>query len=81
MPTLPTWWPPAGSHEITETQVRELFTYLRTVVPPVMANARRRIQDRVGDDLIQVWPTTVTDLTTLAGTPEHRQQEWVTWQG
>ncbi len=61
-PTLPVWWPPSGSHKITETQVRELFAYLRTVMPPVMADARRRIQDCVGDDPIQVWPTTVKDL-------------------
>ncbi len=61
-PTLPTWWPPSGYDEITEAQVRELFAYLRTVVPPVMADARRRIQDRVGDDPIQVWPKTVKQL-------------------
>ncbi len=59
---LPAWWPPSGYDEITEDQVRELFAYLRTVVPPVMADARRRIRDRVGDDPIQVWPTTVKDL-------------------
>lgn len=41
MPTLPAWWPPAGYEEITEAQARELFRYLRTVVPPVMADARR----------------------------------------
>ncbi len=62
MPPLPTWWPPSGYEEITEAQVRELFAYLRTVVPPVMADARRRIQARVGDDPIQVSPTTVKQL-------------------
>ncbi len=62
MPPLPAWWPPSGYEEITEAQVRELFVYLRTVVPPVMADARRRIQDRVGDDPIQIWPTTVKNL-------------------
>ncbi len=62
-PTLPAWWPPSGYEEITEDQARELFAYLRTVVSPVMADARRRIQDRVGDDPIQVWPTTIKQLT------------------
>lgn len=47
-PTLPAWWPPSGYEEISEAQVRGLFAYLRTVVPPVMADARRRIQARVG---------------------------------
>ena len=28
-----------------------------------MADARRRIQERVGDDPIQVWPTTIKQLT------------------
>jgi len=58
-PTLPTWWPPSAYEEITEAQVRELFAYLRTVVPSVMDDARRRIPDRVGDDPIRVWPTTI----------------------
>ena len=64
MSTLPppAWWPPSGSDEITEDQVRELFAYLRTVVPPVMADARRRIQARVGDDRILVWRRTVESL-------------------
>jgi len=62
-PTLPAWWPPSAYEEIAEAQVRDLFAYLRTVVPAVMDDARRRIQDRVGDDPIQVWPTTVKDLT------------------
>ncbi|MDQ3541016.1 MAG: hypothetical protein M3440_10035 [Chloroflexota bacterium] len=62
-PTLPTWWPPSGYEALTEAQVRELFAYLRTVVPPVMADARRRIQARVGDDPIQVWPKTVKQFT------------------
>jgi hypothetical protein len=47
---------------MTEAQVRELFAYLRTVVPPVMADARRRIEARVGDDPVQVWHKTVKDL-------------------
>jgi hypothetical protein len=62
MPTLPAWWPPSGYEEITEAQVGELFRYLKTVMPPVMADARCRIQDRVGDDPIRVWPTTVKNL-------------------
>lgn len=53
LPTLPSWWPPSGYEELTEAQVRELFAYLKTVVPPVT---------HVGDDLIQVWPTTTKQL-------------------
>lgn len=49
-PTLPTWWPPSRYGDNTDAQVRELFAYLRTVVPPVMAEALRWIQARVGDD-------------------------------
>ena len=62
-PTLPSWWPPSGYAELTEAQVRELFAYLKTVMPPAMEDARRRIQERVGDDSIQVWPTTIKQLT------------------
>lgn len=61
--TLPAWWPPSGYTEITEDQVQELFAYLKTVVPAAIEDARRRIQARVGDDPIQVWPTTVKQLT------------------
>ena len=43
-PTRPAWWPPSGYEELTEAQVRELFAYLRTVIRPVMDDARRRIQ-------------------------------------
>jgi len=62
-PTLSAWWPPSGYEEFTEVQVRKLFAYPRTIVPPVMADARKRIQDRVGEDPIQVWPTTIEQLT------------------
>lgn len=47
--TLPAWWPPSGYEEFTEAQLRELFRYLRTVVPPAMENARRGIQARAED--------------------------------
>ncbi len=52
IPAVP-WWPPVGSHEITEAEVRQLFTYLRTVTPPVMKDARRRIREHVGNELIE----------------------------
>lgn len=61
-PTLPAWWPPTGSDPMTEDQVRELFRYLKTVMPAAMEDARRRIRVRVGDEPITVWPTTVKDL-------------------
>ncbi len=61
-PPLPSWWPPVGSHEITEAEVRELFVFLRTVTRPVMADARRRIQERVGNDPIRVDYVTVERL-------------------
>ena len=51
-----------GSHEITEAEVRELFAFLRTVTRPVMADARRRIQERVGNDPIRVDYVTVRQL-------------------
>ena len=53
IPAVP-WWPPVGSHEITEAEVRQLFAYLRTVTSPVMEDARRRIREHVGDDPIEV---------------------------
>jgi hypothetical protein len=53
IPAVP-WWPPVGSHEITEVEVRQLFAYLRTVTLPVMENARRRIREHVGGDPIYV---------------------------
>ena len=53
IPAVP-WWPPVGSHEITEAEVRQLFAFLRTVTPPVMKDARRRIQERVGTEPIYV---------------------------
>jgi hypothetical protein len=53
IPAVP-WWPPLGSHEITEPEVRQLFAYLRTITLPVMADARRRIREHVGDDPIEV---------------------------
>ena len=59
---LPSWWPPLGSHEITEPEVRQLFAYLRTVTPTVMTDARRRIQERVGNDPIRVDYVTVERL-------------------
>ncbi len=59
---LPSWWPPLGSHEITEAEVRELFAFLRTVTQPVMADARRRIRERVGNDPIRVDYVTVERL-------------------
>jgi hypothetical protein len=59
---LPSWWPPVGSHEITEAEVRELFSHLRTITRPVMADARRRIQERVGNDPIRVDYVTVKQL-------------------
>jgi hypothetical protein len=62
MTTLPAWWPPSGYDEITEDQVRELFAYLRTVTRSVMADARRRIQGRVGNDPIRVDYVTVKRL-------------------
>jgi hypothetical protein len=31
-PELPSWWPPVGSHEITEAEVRELFAHLRIII-------------------------------------------------
>ena len=62
VPTLPAWWPPTGYDPLTEDQVRELFRYLKTVMPPVMEDARRRIQAQVGDDPIRVHPMTVKDL-------------------
>jgi hypothetical protein len=61
-PELPSWWPPSGYDEITEDQVRELFAYLRTVTPPIMTEARRWIQERVGDDPIRVDYMTVKQL-------------------
>ncbi len=59
---LPFWWPPVGSREITEPEVRQLFAYLRTVTPTVMTDARRRIQERVGNDPIRVDYVTVERL-------------------
>ncbi len=59
---LPFWWPPVGSHEITEAEVRELFSHLRTVTRPVMTDARRRIRERVGNDPIRVDYVTVERL-------------------
>ncbi len=56
------WWPPVGSREITELEVRQLFAYLRTVTPPVMTDARRRIRERVGNDPIRVDYVTVERL-------------------
>jgi hypothetical protein len=61
-PSLPSWWPPVGSHEITEAEVRELFAFLRTVSRPVMADTRRRIRERVGNDPIRVDYVTVERL-------------------
>ena len=61
IPAVP-WWPPVGSHEITEAEVRQLFGYLRTVTPPVMANARCRIREHVGNDPIRVDYVTVKEL-------------------
>ena len=51
-----------GSHEITEAEVRELFAFLRTITRPVMADARRRIRERVGNDPIRVDYVTVERL-------------------
>ncbi len=42
--------------------MRELFAYLRTVVPPVMEDGQRRIRERVDDERIQVHPETVKSL-------------------
>jgi hypothetical protein len=53
IPAVP-WWPPIGSREITEIEVRQLFAYLRTITSPVMEDARRRIREHVGDDPIHV---------------------------
>ena len=50
IPELPSWWPPTGSHDVTEVEVRDLFAYLRTVTRPVMADAQRRILERVERD-------------------------------
>lgn len=61
IPELP-WWPPSGDDRLSEDQVRELFAYLRHIVPPVMEDAKRRIRERVGDDPIQIWPTTIKQL-------------------
>jgi hypothetical protein len=61
IPAVP-WWPPAGSYEVTEAEVRQLFAYLRTVTPPVMADARRRIRERVGNDSIEVDYVTIERL-------------------
>jgi len=61
IPELP-WWPPDGSHEITEPEVRAMFAYLRTVTPRVIADARRRIREHVGGDLILVDSVTVKPL-------------------
>ena len=60
---LPSWWPPTGYDPLTEDQVRELFAHLKTVVPPVMEDARRRIQSRIGDDPIEMHPETVRSLS------------------
>lgn len=62
IPDLPSWWPPAGSHEVTEEEVRELFAYLRTVTPLIMTDARQRIREHVGDDPIRVDTTTARQL-------------------
>ena len=56
------WWPPNGSHEITESEVRALFAYLRTVTPPVMSDARQGIRKRVGTDPILVDSVRVKQL-------------------
>lgn len=61
IPELP-WWPPSGYEDLAEPQVRELFAYLRTVIPPVMDDARRRIRKHVGDDPIRIDHTTVKQL-------------------
>ena len=53
IPAVP-WWPPVGSHELIEAEVRQLFAYLRTITPSVMEDARRRIREHVGDDPIEV---------------------------
>jgi hypothetical protein len=47
------WWPPLGSHEITESEFRQIFGYLRTIVPPVMRDVRRRIREHVGNEPIR----------------------------
>ncbi len=60
--TLPGWWPP-GYDALTEDQVRELFAHLRTVVPPVMEDAERRIRAQVGDEPIRTYHPTVKVLT------------------
>ena len=56
------WWPPVGSHEITEPEVRALFAYVRTITPAVMEDARRRISQWVGPDPIRVDYVTVKRL-------------------
>ena len=56
------WWPPVGSREITEVEVRQLFAYLRTVTPPVMKDARCRIREHVGDEPIEIDYVTVGQL-------------------
>jgi len=38
------WWPPSGDHRLSEHQVRQLFAYLRSVTPTVMAEWERRIR-------------------------------------
>jgi len=47
---LPSWWPPLWPHEVTAAETLELFAYPRTIIRPVMADARRRIRERVGLD-------------------------------
>lgn len=58
------WWPPSGNDRLSKHQVRQLFAYLRTVTPPVMAEGKRRIREITGpDEPIRIRHLTVKDLT------------------
>ena len=74
IPAVP-WWPPVGSHEITDFELRQLFGYLRTITPPVMRDAHRRILEHVGDDPIRV------DYVTVMQVLPHRRRHRIVLPG
>lgn len=58
------WWPPSGYDGLAEDRVRQLFSYLRTVTRPVMADGERRIREIIGPNpSISIHHETVKSLT------------------
>lgn len=69
------YWPPSAADRLAEDQVRRLFRYPRTVIPPVMAEGKRRIREIIGpEEPICIHHPTVKTLTdTRLGTFEVMQ--------